>query len=274
VNVVCVGDCGVDHYLPSGDMYPGGITANFARQARRSFPDTDRITVVSATGNDPAAASIARHALDQQAGIDCFIEEHRGDTPVQFIQIAADGEKNFVRYDEGILKSFRVNQQQAELIAAADLLVTPVFQQNRQMFDSVLAVPVAGQVAVDFADFAKHPEFDHLEACLEHIDIAFFGLTPEQNEYIEHIARIAQARKKLMIVTLGAAGSIAFAGGDKHRCPAVPVAVVRDTTGAGDAFAAGFLASYMHQGTLNRALDSAAALAAKTIQYVGAVPDK
>lgn len=272
MNVVCVGDCGVDRYLPSGDVLPGGITSNFARQARRCFPVDDTIHVISATGNDGAASQLARGVLVGQAGIQCHIEEIAGNTPVQFIEIDSRGERNFVRYDEGVLGNFRVNRRQSKLIGAADLLVTPVFRQVHRMFESVLGARCAGRVAVDFADFAVHPDFEHLESHIERIDIAFFGLQENQREHIERIAEIASARRKLMIVTLGDAGSIAFNVDERYRCAALPVARVVDTTGAGDAFAAGFLASLMHDGSIPASLDKGAALAAETIQHSGAVP--
>jgi fructokinase len=47
-------------------------------------------------------------------------------------------------------------------------------------------------------------------------------------------------------ITLGAAGCLVYQEGSSHRVPGFP-SVVRDTVGAGDAFAAGFLDGY-HQG--------------------------
>ncbi len=271
MKVVCVGDCGVDHYLPANDKFAGGITSNFARQARHSFRDQDEIHVIAATGNDDDAARIAREGV-LQPGIDCHFETLQGTTPVQYIQIEADGEKNFVRYEAGVLGDFLIQQNHADLIAAADLLVTPVFQQNRKMFDSVMAAASRGTVAVDFADFAKHPDFELLAMYLPRIDIAFFGLSADQQALIERIRGIASESHKLMIVTLGADGSVAFDNDQEYRTSVVPVAAVIDTTGAGDAFAAGFLGHYMHGSSVPDALEFGAECAAQTVQHRGAVP--
>lgn len=140
------------------------------------------------------------------------------------------------------------------------------------MFDSVMAATSRGSVAVDFSDFAKHPDFELLAMYLPRIDVAFFGLSAEQQTLIEHIRSIALECNKLMIVTLGATGSIAFNNDQEYRASAIPVAAVIDTTGAGDAFAAGFLGHYMHGSSVPDALKFGAECAAQTVQHRGAVP--
>ena len=50
MHVVCVGDCGVDRYLPLKSDRAGGITLNFAVHASRHFAPEDRVTIVSALG--------------------------------------------------------------------------------------------------------------------------------------------------------------------------------------------------------------------------------
>ncbi len=48
MRVTAVGDCGVDRYLSLGRDRPGGITLNFAANARRLFPAGDTVGVVTA----------------------------------------------------------------------------------------------------------------------------------------------------------------------------------------------------------------------------------
>lgn len=271
MKIVCIGDCGVDHYLPSHDLFAGGITANFARHARRAFGNDDEIHIVSATGSDPDNARIARDGV-RQAGIECHIDTLQGTTPVQYIEIRQDGEKDFVRYDEGVLRDFRLRHQHRELAASADLLVTPVFQQNQAMFDSVMAAAAAKVVVVDFADFGTHPDFAHLEQHLPHIDVAFFGLSNHQQDLIQRISSYAATGDRLLVVTLGAAGSLAFGPGGAYQLAAIPVTSVVDTTGAGDAYAAGFLGRYMSDGRVPESMQAAAERAAETVQHIGAVP--
>lgn len=268
MNVVCIGDCGIDHYLPAGQILCGGITANFALHAKQAFPVNDTITIISATGND-FAAGVIRSRLSS-SGIECRIATLDGSSSVQQIEIEADGEKNFVRYDEGVLRDFRLSDEDRRIVAASDLRVIPVFRQIREFFAHVMAIESSTITAVDFADFAEHPDFSLLESYLHAIDIGFFGLSVEDDEAIDRIARLAALHDKLLVVTLGANGSRAFQGGLTCACAAVRVDAVADTTGAGDAFAAGFLSQYCYGKSVAASLEKGALLAAEVIQRIGA----
>lgn len=270
MRIVCAGDCGIDHYLPSGRLLAGGITANFARHAAREFSPDDEVHVVSAIGDEPDAAGIVRRSF-RDTPIKCHIAELPGHTPVQFIKIEPDGERTFVRYDEGVLGAYRIDSGTAALIGAADLLVTPMFDQVSELFESIISIPVQGKIAVDFADFAQHPNVAHLESCLDRIDVAFFGLSQQDSGLIEQLAALAERWHKLFVVTLGANGSRAFYGHAHYFQDAVAASKVVDTTGAGDAFSAAFLASYMHGGDVPASLHRGAELAARVVQQFGTV---
>ena len=269
MNVVCVGDCGIDHYVATNERRPGGISANFALQARRCFAAEDNIRIIAALGDD-AAANIVRDRLDE-GGIGCHFTVMPGNTPVQFIEIDSDGERQFVRYDEGVLKQFRIEGEDAVRVQNADLVVAPVFEQNKEMFASLMAVTRRGITAVDFADFAEHADFELLNETIGQIDIGFFGLQPDQTETIEALRLLSDTRRVLVVVTLGAAGSRAFHDGHVFECEARPVAQVVDTTGAGDAFAAGFLSNYWRTSDINAALSAGTDIAATVVQQHGSI---
>jgi sugar/nucleoside kinase (ribokinase family) len=267
VNIVCVGDCGVDCYRQSGECRPGGITLNFAIEARRCFADDDQVTVIAPLGDD-AAADVVRRRLRDCGVATCF-PVLRGATPVQYIELDTAGERHFVRYDEGVLRDFRVDGSPASRIREADLLVTPVFEQNRAMFESVMAVTPRGLTAVDFSDFAAHRDLGMVRRHADRIDVGFFGLQADQAELIDALREIARASKMLAVATLGADGSRAFRDDEEFACPASPVPKVVDTTGAGDAFAAGFLSQYCRSRDVDASLAHGAARAAEAVQRLG-----
>jgi sugar/nucleoside kinase (ribokinase family) len=267
VDIVCVGDCGVDQYLPSGDLRVGGITANFARHARREFAEDDIVRIASCVGDDDSAGMVLSSLED--SGIDCHLSRLPGRTPVQSIEIKPDGEKDFVHYDEGVLPDWRFTSEQIGLIASSDLLAAPVYLQIVGLFDALMNIGTRGLVSVDFADFLEYPDFNLLERHLETIDIAFFGLTADDNAMINRIREFAALRRKTFIVTLGGEGSLVFVGGDRYEWAAVPVRNVVDTTGAGDAYAAAFLSRYCRGAGIEASMEYGAALAATVITKTG-----
>jgi sulfofructose kinase len=74
---------------------------------------------------------------------------------------------------------------------------------------------------------------------------------------------------RTLTVTLGSRGSVTFAGDAVISCPAFPVDVV-DTTGAGDAFHAGYLYGLLQKWQLEDAVRFASAVAALNCRKVGA----
>ena len=80
------------------------------------------------------------------------------------------------------------------------------------------------------------------------------------------------AKVPTLVVTRGAAGATGLANGERVNVPAAPVKEVVDTTGAGDLFAAGFLAAHARGASLERSLYTGAIAAGEVIQHFGARP--
>jgi len=269
MRIVCVGDCGFDRYVDLGVERPGGITFNVAANARWSFPPETKVTIVTAIGDDPEAEVVSRFIT--QVDPVALVTRFAGATPVQYIAVEPSGEKRFLRYEPGVLTELRIDPRARGIIAQSDLLVTTVFAQVEGLFDSVMAAPSAGLRAVDFTDLSDVDDGLGLVArYVDRFDVGFFGLRADQTALIDALERIAVARGRLFIVTLGPDGSLAIGEPRRLAAPAVRVNRVADTTGAGDSFAAGFLAEYCATRNVQRSLERGAAEAAQTIQHLGA----
>jgi sugar/nucleoside kinase (ribokinase family) len=105
--------------------------------------------------------------------------------------------------------------------------------------------------------FGNEDEVRHLTGCGE-LDSCIAALSPT-------IATL--------VVTRGAAGALAVDGGKRADVPAVPTKRVVDTTGAGDLFAAGFLAARCRGADIERCLEAGAICAAEVISHFGARPE-
>jgi sugar/nucleoside kinase (ribokinase family) len=85
-------------------------------------------------------------------------------------------------------------------------------------------------------------------------------------------ARVLASRFGEVVVTLGAEGALWTDGRAAVRCEAVPVEAVVDSTGAGDAFAAGFLGARVDGAAPAEALAAGARLAALAVARPGGRP--
>jgi sugar/nucleoside kinase (ribokinase family) len=93
------------------------------------------------------------------------------------------------------------------------------------------------------------------------------------NDVEEAIACLAKVVPTL-VVTRSEAGATAVSGGERAQVPAEPIERLVDTTGAGDLFAAGFLAGEARGLGLEASLRLGAIAAAEVIQHYGARPEK
>lgn len=109
-----------------------------------------------------------------------------------------------------------------------------------------------------------------------HVDILFANETEitslyEKNSF-EEAAEAARADVRLAALTRSEAGSVILHGGETVVIPAEPAKVV-DTTGAGDAYAAGFLAGWTRGESLRVCGRMGSLAAAEVISHYGARPE-
>ncbi|HTX79487.1 MAG TPA: PfkB family carbohydrate kinase, partial [Longilinea sp.] len=93
----------------------------------------------------------------------------------------------------------------------------------------------------------------------------------------ESIKRVADLGPKLVIETVGAEGTLMFENGRLTKVPALPPPKIVDTTGAGDAFAAGVVTGYLEGLGWEDAIRLGSAVASIKIGYLGArsgLPDR
>jgi sugar/nucleoside kinase (ribokinase family) len=95
----------------------------------------------------------------------------------------------------------------------------------------------------------------------------------EENDVEAAIARLAEFAPTL-VVTRSESGATALSGGERADVPAQPIERLVDTTGAGDLFAAGFLAGQARGKSLKDSLTLGAIAAAEVIQHYGARPER
>ena len=93
-----------------------------------------------------------------------------------------------------------------------------------------------------------------------------------KDEFEAAVAAVAP-RVPVLVVTRSEKGAIAVAGDERAEVGAEPIERLVDTTGAGDLFAAGFLAGQTRGKSLADSLKLGAIAAAEVIQHYGARPE-
>ena len=94
-----------------------------------------------------------------------------------------------------------------------------------------------------------------------------------QTSDVESAIAALRGKVQTLVVTRHEHGAVATRGSERADVPAEPIAVLVDTTGAGDLFAAGFLAGEARGLGLETSLRLGAICAAEVIQHYGARPE-
>ena len=109
------------------------------------------------------------------------------------------------------------------------------------------------------------------------IDILFANeaeiMSFAEHESSEEAALAVAAIVPTVVVTRSENGAFALSGGRRFFVPAEPIRALVDTTGAGDLFAAGYLAGEARGIGIDRSLKLGAICAAEVIQHYGARPE-
>ena len=118
---------------------------------------------------------------------------------------------------------------------------------------------VLGMIEAGTVDllFGNEDEVRHLTGC---------------GELADCITRLSR-NVGTLVITRGGHGAVAVENGKQAEIPAAPVEQIVDTTGAGDLFAAGFLAGRCRGKPLKVCLETGAIAAAEVISHFGARPE-
>lgn len=154
-------------------------------------------------------------------------------------------------------------------------------EPRQAMYKAMDAARAAGtKVAFTLSDsFVVDRHRDNLWELLNErsIDILFGNeaeiMSLGQCDGVEEAALRIASKVETLVVTRGEQGAIGFSNGERASVPAEPIGRLVDTTGAGDLFAAGFLAGEARDLPLEQSLRLGALAAAEVIQHYGARPE-
>ena len=272
LKVIGIGDNVVDNYIDIRTMFPGGNALNFSVYASMLGCDSAYMGVF---GSDDGAKHVQKTLTD--IGVDtshCRIADGPNGQAILKIE---DGERVFISSNEGgISKSVPMEFifDDLDYLQSFSIVHTGAYSYMDGYLSKMKQL--SPQISYDFSD-----DFDRdyaLSLC-QYIDFGFFCCS----EWVEKAAMelLEEAVNRgctMAVATRGPREAILFDGRSWFR--QTPLAVTpTDTLGAGDAFIAGFLISYLKGKTnarvapdpwIDKALREAAAFAAQICQVQGA----
>jgi len=264
--------------MPPGQESSGGSAANTCAVAAALGA---RVAYLGKVADDDLGRVFARDIA--AAGVHFPSAPLAGGAPTArcLILVTPDGQRTMNTF-LGACVAFGEPDVDAALIADGAVLYLEGYLFDPPAAQSAFraaarAARVAGrQVALSLSDaFCVNRHRDAFRRLLADVDILFANEAEicalyEANDFLDAAASV-RADVALAALTRSEAGSLILRGDERVDVPAEPTQVV-DTTGAGDAYAAGFLAAY----TAGRDLAACGRLgslaAAEVISHYGARP--
>jgi ribokinase len=252
---------------------PGGKGANQAVAAAAAGAE---VTMLAAVGDDPAGkrmiADLRHHGVNTE-----WVRTVAGvSTGTAYITVTPDGENTIV-LDPGanrVVDAAAVAAAWPALPPASVLLSLLEIPLDGVMAAVRLAVETGMRPVVTLAPAQPVPAelLSGLDPLLvnEH-EAAFLLQAADLNGDVLGAAReLLRLGPRSAVVTAGAAGAAVAAGTTARLLPAVRVAEVVDTTGAGDAFAGALAAALARDADLGAAVGAGLRAGACAVQRIGA----
>lgn len=236
----------------------GGKGQNQAVAASRAGAST---AFIGAVGDDAFGTSI-RDGLSAE-GIEAHVRTVDAPTGTALIAVDDTGE-NTIIVEAGANALLELSDADAAAVVEATVLVM-------QLEIPIEAVAQAARVASGAATrvlLNAAPIRDLPAELLAHVDILV--VNEHEGAYLARGGDVSSLAPTV-IMTLGAAGAVAYTGGTEVRVPAPKVSAI-DATGAGDTFCGALAARLAEGAELDAALRFAVAAASLSVQKHGAVP--
>lgn len=297
--IVSLGSALQDIYLIDRDDFAGTKIADqsiFGQLMIGTKVDIDQAAFEVGGGGTNTAVSFARHGhetifmgniardsageailacLDDENIDSSYVETLRGKTGCSVVLLDSKTGERTILTHRGVSSKFtNLDANDLELISPDWLYATSLrgdmekllefFEKAHEIGAKVMFNP--GKLEID--------QLPKLLGLLSDVDVLLVNKREASRivpgvlltELLQHLANYCP----IVLVTDGEMGSIATDHQSTYRLGVYEQVKMRDATGAGDAFGAGFLAEYADSGDFRRALHFAAANAASVVRKYGA----
>ena len=263
-------------------MTPGGDALNEALALARLGTKPLSVSVV---GEDPAGDFVLRALAD--AGVDtaCVCREAGLDTGMNVVLVGADGERRFITSRTGSLRCLSLSHflpaldspafAGVRVACLASLFVSPLLSldDTAALFDALKARGIV--LCADTTRPKNGETLREASAALSRLDYFFpnrqeAALLTGESDPDRAADALLGAGVKRVAIKLGSDGCLLKSRDERHLLPAFPGVTPVDTTGAGDTFAAAFIAALVEGRPFRDCGRFANAAASLCVESVGA----
>jgi len=267
VRIAAVGEIVEDCYR-DGQRSLGGISVNFARAAMHAGANC----ALYAPVGDDARGERLRTALAKEPVTPQRLRALAGVSAEQQIRMTESGERIFCGFEAGVLLDYQLTDDELRELRSYDAIALPCSPESQRVFRQCVAAALDVPIVADFSQESPIGEpadpASWIAPYADRLQIAFVG---GDETFVEPLRALSEHTAALIALTVGAGGAYAFSRGKTHRQPSLATTVV-DTTGCGDAFAAGFCVAHFAGAPIAEAMRAASALAAHVAAKHGAAP--
>ncbi len=294
--VALIGECLIElNGTPFGALHQtyGGDSLNTALYLARLTRPTIDVRYVTVVGTDALSDGMVQCWAAEGIDTALTLRDPARLPGLYLIQVDAAGERTFLYWRResaarGLLQHPGYGHVAAELaesdliyLSGISLAILPD-EDRSTLLDQLRRLAADGTAVAFDTNYrqALWPSADSARAALSAIfpmtRLLFVTHDDEQRLWGDAspeatLKRLHAAQAAFVVVKLGAAGCLLSDGATVMKIPAATVAMATDTTAAGDAFNAGFLAGWLKGHSPEDCCRAANALAGVVIQHRGAI---
>jgi len=230
----------------------GGTSANVALGLCTASVETG---FVSYLGNDEIGKQLLK-VLEQSQIKDLVITHFDDKTNHALVLVDEKSERTIISMTTPHLRELRMDDVPFK---TGDIVAFILWRE--EVFAELLRAQASGCFTVVGAGALADSSVTHAD-----LVIGSRNDFPAEINLLDQLDRFAS-----IVLTDGVQGAVLYSGGNEIRQPSYNVEV-KDTTGAGDAFIAGYLAGIAHELSTTQSLEIAAKWAASAVQSESSVP--
>ena len=263
MKLAAIGSNCIDFYknIDGGKCYPGGGPVNMAVYTVRNG---GKASYIGPVGSDEYG-KVMLDAVSKKSVDTSHMHVKDGKTAVSQVELV-NGERVFGDYDEGVLSTYKLSDEDIEFISKHDMVVCDLWGKVEGQYKDLKAKGIKTAF-----DCATRPEDPEPKVAMPYTDYLFFSSDEGDTDALrEQMKKYKAVGPKLVVAMLGTDGSICYDGNEFHKYGIVECDNVVDTMGAGDSYIAGFLAGIVDGLSIEECMHQGAKTATDTLKYFGA----